>query len=130
MHIHSFYADETGIGNHFIAHAFYEDSRLLICAGWGASQPNPAAGAPVVSSVPALILAGEYDPLTPPSYATVAGRTLLNSRSFVFPAVGHNVQRSSPCAHSMMINVLATSTAPDARCIEGMGPPVWFIPGG
>ncbi len=113
-----------------IAHAFYEDSRLRICAGWGAVQPRPAAGAPVVSRLPTLILAGEYDPLTPPRYATIAGRTLHNSRSFVFPAVGHNVQRASPCAHSMMINFLATSTAPDASCIASMGPPVWFIPGG
>jgi pimeloyl-ACP methyl ester carboxylesterase len=114
-----------------IAHALYRDSRLRICAGWGASQPQPAAGTPVVSDVPTLILAGEYDPLTPPQYATIAGRTLRNSRSFVFPAVGHNVQRSTPCAHSMMIDFLAAPTsAPDAGCIVGMGPPVWFIPGG
>jgi pimeloyl-ACP methyl ester carboxylesterase len=113
-----------------IAHSLYEDSRLRICAGWGASQTLPAAAAPVVSDVPTLILAGEYDPLTPPSYATVAGRTLRSSRSFVFPAVGHNAQRASPCAHSMMMDFLADSTGPDASCIAGMGPPVWFIPGG
>jgi pimeloyl-ACP methyl ester carboxylesterase len=80
--------------------------------------------------VPTLILAGEYDPRTPPSYATIAGRTLHNSRSFVFPAVGHNAQRSSPCPHSMMIDFLADGTPPDASCIAGMGPPAWFIPGG
>ncbi len=112
-----------------IAEALSDDARLRICEGWGTAQVQPRAVAPVVSDVPTLILAGEYDPLTPPLYAQIAGRTLRNSRWFEFPGIGHNVQRSSPCAHSMMIEFLADpSRAPDASCIGSMQPPVWFIP--
>jgi pimeloyl-ACP methyl ester carboxylesterase len=112
-----------------IALALNEDARLRICAEWGAAESLPMIGTPVVSSVPTLILAGEYDPLTPPSYGTIAGRTLRNSYLFEFPAIGHNAQRSSPCAHSMMMAFLANPTvAPNAACIGNMQPPAWVIP--
>ena len=112
-----------------IARALYADARLRICAGWGAAQSLPSAASPVVSDVPTLILAGEYDPLTPPRYAAIAGRTLRNSRWFEFPAVSHNAQRASPCAHAMMMGFLADpARSPDPGCIAGMQPPAWFIP--
>ena len=113
-----------------IAQALREDARLRICAGWGAAPRRPRDATPVVSDIPTLILAGEYDPLTPPLYARIAGRTLRNSRQFEFPGVGHSVQRSSPCPHAMMIEFLANpSRRPDATCIASMPPPAWFIPG-
>jgi pimeloyl-ACP methyl ester carboxylesterase len=112
-----------------IAEALSEDARLRICAGWGAAQPRPSASRPVVSDVPTLILAGEYDPLTPPAYAEIAGRTLRNSSWFEFPAIGHAVVPTSPCALAMMIDFLATpALTPDASCIADMGPPAWVIP--
>ena len=83
----------------------------------------------MVSDVPTLILAGEYDPRTPPAYARIAGRTLRHSWWFAFPGIGHFITRLSPCAHSMMIAFLADpALAPDARCIGDMGPPAWVIP--
>ena len=42
-----------------IAEALGEDARLRICAGWGAAEVPRSAAAPVVSGVPALILAGD-----------------------------------------------------------------------
>jgi hypothetical protein len=63
-----------------IVEALSEDARSRICAGWGAAQSSPRPGRPVVSDAPALILAGEYNPLTPPSYAEVMSRTLRNKR--------------------------------------------------
>ena len=114
-----------------IAAALREDARLRICAGWGAAQPRPRAATPVVSDVPTLILAGEYDPLTPPRYARIAGRTLRNSTWFKFPAMGHNLQRSAPCAHQMTMEFLANPRlTPDASCIAEMPPPEWVLPPG
>ena len=108
-----------------------EEGQLRICAGWGAAPSQPGAGTPVVSGVHTLILAGEYDPLTPPRYAAVAGRTLRNSHWFQFPAMGHNLQRSSACAQQMVMAFLANPAAtPDAACIAEMPPPAWVIPSG
>jgi pimeloyl-ACP methyl ester carboxylesterase len=106
---------------HEIVDALSEDARLRICAGWGAVDSGPRATAPIAADVQALILAGEYDPLTPPSYATIAGRTLRNSDWFQFPAKGHNLQRSTPCAHQMIMKFLADpALLPDASCIVEM----------
>jgi TAP-like protein len=44
----------------------------------------------VRSSVPALLLVGDY-PATPPSWARRAAKTLSRSYLFNFPDVGHNV---------------------------------------
>jgi len=113
-----------------IAEALSEDARLRICAEWGSAQPRSSATRPFVSDVPTLILAGEYDPLTPPAYAEIAGRTLRHSSWFEFPGIGHAVVPTSPCAFAMMIDFLAApALAPNASCIADMRPPAWVIPG-
>jgi pimeloyl-ACP methyl ester carboxylesterase len=112
-----------------IVDALSEDARLRICAGWGAAQVPRRAEAPVVSDVPTLVLAGEYDPLTPPSYGEIAGRTLTNSSQFHFPGIGHAVVPTSPCGRAIMIGFLSASgQAPDAHCLAGMGTPAWVVP--
>ncbi|MEO8255868.1 MAG: alpha/beta hydrolase [Acidobacteriota bacterium] len=114
-----------------IAVALREDAQLRVCAGWGAAEPLSGAATPVVSNVPTLILAGEYDPLTPPRYARIAGRTLRHSARFTFPAIGHNLQRAAPCAHQMTMEFLANPRlTPDASCIAEMPPPRWVLPPG
>ena len=114
-----------------IAEALSEDARLRICAGWGAASLSRSAAGPVVSGVPTLILAGEADPLTPPEYAEIAGRTLPNSRWFEFPGVGHAVEPTALCAHVMMVDFLANPMlVPDASCLADMRPPAWVIPAG
>ncbi|MEM8549067.1 MAG: alpha/beta hydrolase, partial [Pseudomonadota bacterium] len=49
------------------------------CAAWDVPTVNETAVQPVVSEVPALIVAGEFDPLTPPRWGELAARTLANS---------------------------------------------------
>jgi len=114
-----------------IAAALHEEARLRICEGWGAARLSRSAASPVTSEVPTLILAGQYDPLTPPEYAEIAGRTLRHSRWFEFPAIGHAVEPTSLCALAMMIDFLADPLlAPDASCIADLPPPSWIIAGG
>jgi pimeloyl-ACP methyl ester carboxylesterase len=59
------------------------------CKGWPRADVTPADRAPVVSSVPVLLLSGELDPVTPPSNAAAAARTLPNSRELTVPGEGH-----------------------------------------
>lgn len=112
-----------------IAEALNEDARFAICAEWGAADLSGHEARPVASGVPTLILAGEFDPLTPPVYGAIAGRTLRRGSLFEFPGIGHDIQRMSPCAHAMLIGFLANPTvAPDASCIADMQPPAWIYP--
>ena len=50
-----------------------------ICEAWGVETLDDSVVAPVSSDVPVLIVAGEFDPLTPPAWGELASRTLRNS---------------------------------------------------
>ncbi len=55
------------------------DGLLAVCAVWPHGPIDPDFHAPLHSSVPALLLSGSDDPVTPPAYADQARRGLPNS---------------------------------------------------
>lgn len=71
---------------------------LYRCDGWTISEQPAREEEPVVSDIPTLLLAGYFDPLTPPEQAEHAARTLGKSHVFVFDQQSHSVLTSSPCA--------------------------------
>jgi hypothetical protein len=73
-----------------------------------------------------LILAGEYDPATPPAYGMLAARTLSRSFFFLFPATGHGVVGRNFCATSMFHTfVERPKEKPDTTCMSGVGEPLF-----
>jgi pimeloyl-ACP methyl ester carboxylesterase len=81
--------------------AFYPASvqpLFAVCREWAAAPPDPRENLPVWSDLPALVLAGEHDPITPPDWGRMVAADLPNSYFYEFPANGHWVTRSSPCA--------------------------------
>jgi pimeloyl-ACP methyl ester carboxylesterase len=94
------------------------------CQLWNV-QPVPAAQwQPVTSAIPTLILAGEYDPATPPGYGMLAARTLSKSYFFQFLGTGHGVVGRNYCANSMFVAFLELpNTQPDSTCMSGVGEP-------
>ncbi|HEX5167366.1 MAG TPA: alpha/beta hydrolase, partial [Thermomicrobiales bacterium] len=112
-----------------IGDVFTQEAFFRVCSQWGAARISPSVKTPVVSAIPTLILAGQYDPSTPPEFGRIASRTLRNSFFFEFPGVGHYTGNGSPCAHAIMLQFLDDPTQrPDATCIDQMGPPSWIIP--
>jgi pimeloyl-ACP methyl ester carboxylesterase len=112
-----------------IAAVFTQEDFFRICAKWGAAHVSPSIKTPVVSATPTLILAGGYDPITPPEFGRIAARTLRNSFVYEFPGVGHAVTQGSACAHLIMLQFLNDPTLrPEASCIRQMRPPAWVIP--
>lgn len=69
-----------------------------LCSAWGVSRAIPGALTPVTSGIPTLVLAGEYDPVTPPSYGKQAVRTLRNGFYFEFKGYGHGISIIDGCA--------------------------------
>jgi hypothetical protein len=55
----------------------------------GAGQASAAENQPVHSEVPALVLAGEFDPLEPPGWSQLAASTLTHSYYYLLGGVGH-----------------------------------------
>jgi pimeloyl-ACP methyl ester carboxylesterase len=100
-----------------------------ICEKWPVEQADPAIKQPVVSDIPTLILAGEFDPVTPVVYAEEVADHLSNSYLYAFPGVGHNVLVASSCARDIAGQFLGDPTSePDANCIAEMPGVVFDLP--
>jgi len=88
---------------------------LAACEGWPRATLPAGYREPVTSDVPTLLLSGELDPVTPPSWAEEAKRTLKNGLHVVVPGVGHNTL-GAECARSLMGALL------DQGGVEGLKP--------
>jgi hypothetical protein len=104
-------------------------SDALICEAWDLRAAPPLASEPVESEVPTLILAGAYDPITPPAWSRSVADRLDNSYYYAFPSAGHNVTTDNPCAESMIAAFLHDPTRdPDAGCIDEVPRPEFVRP--
>jgi pimeloyl-ACP methyl ester carboxylesterase len=105
--------------------------RLDACEFWDVAPLPAFENEPVVSDIPTLILAGEYDPATPPPNGEQAARTLARGHFFEFRGFGHSVLRalSSETARPRCAMQLVTaflddpSAEPDGSCVESLPPP-------
>ena len=88
-----------------------------ICETWGSGQAPAIENQPVSSDIPTLVLAGEFDPITPPAWSQHAAETLTNSFFYTYPGVGHGAS-AEDCGRDMMLAFLANpSVAPNDSCI-------------
>jgi pimeloyl-ACP methyl ester carboxylesterase len=101
--------------------------RFSICQFWGMKAVSAVQKEPVRSTIPTLILQGEYDPVTPPADGMLATQTLSKSYFFLFPGVGHGVYSPiSTCPDDITQAFLENPTEkPDGSCIGGMPEPVF-----
>ncbi len=68
------------------------------CRYWGEQRATAEFLKPVKSAVPTLLLAGHFDPVTPPQWAKTAAASLPRSQLVEFPDMGHAVIDGSQCA--------------------------------
>lgn len=91
---------------------------LETCSFWNVNPLPPKVDEPVSSDVPTLILAGAFDPITPPLYAREAAKTLSKSYYFEFPAGGHGELTSGECQDSIFLEFINDpNLKPDGSCI-------------
>jgi pimeloyl-ACP methyl ester carboxylesterase len=106
-----------------------DDSWGAACAKWPMGPVDAVENAPIYSDVPALILAGLYDPITPPQYARLAGSRLVNSFYFEFLSAGHDVLSNEPCADELAKQFLDDPMRmPGASCLGHLKPPEFRPP--
>ena len=65
---------------------------------WRVPVAPPAERQPVTAAIPALVLSGGYDWLTPPSWGRDAAKNLPESRHVIFRSQGHGVSSQDQCA--------------------------------
>lgn len=99
------------------------------CAIWGVKAADPVEAKPVVSDVPTLVTAGEFDPITPAKWAKSAASHLTNSTFFVFAGGGHGVVDLNECTQGIMQAFLDDPTQkPDDSCVASIPEPAWVLP--
>lgn len=98
-----------------------------LCAGW--EMPPSAPDSPVVSDLPVLLLAGRFDPITPPRLARQAAAGLSNSTVVVRDGASHGIWPGDPCAAVVVDAFLADPAADlDTSCAADPSPIEWQDP--
>jgi pimeloyl-ACP methyl ester carboxylesterase len=112
--------------------SFAEDESWgIACAKWPMGPLDPVENEPIYSDVPALLLTGLYDPITPPQYARLAGSRLINSFYFEFLSAGHDVLSNEPCAGQLARQFLEDPMRmPAHACLGRLKPPDFRPPAG
>lgn len=104
------------------------DSSTEACQYWPRGNVDSAYYEPVQSDLPVLILSGEVDPVTPPSWGEEVARHLPNSRHIVSPGTGHGVMTVG-CGMRLIGEFLDTASAADldASCLDVQAQPAFFL---
>lgn len=94
------------------------------CRAWRVQPAAPAERHQVTSSIPTLVLSGEYDPITPTANGRRVARTLRHSYFFEFPGTGHAVFLTGRCVYGITESFLDNpGQQPDGSCIAHMSEP-------
>jgi len=104
------------------------DGLKRMCSVWPRGPIDPDFHAPLHSDVPALILSGGDDPVTPPADAEQARRGFSRSVHVVLKGFGHG-QLTAPCVDRVMakfVDVGGTEGL-DISCVRNDTPMPFFI---
>jgi pimeloyl-ACP methyl ester carboxylesterase len=99
-----------------------------ICSAWQKGSVSSQFREPVVSDVPALILSGDSDPITPPWHAEKVAEHLTNDLHLVFSGMGHG-NLSNKCSIDIFESFIENASIDglDTSCVENVEPPPFFI---
>ena len=98
------------------------------CDFWPRGSVDPSFYEPVQSDVPALILSGDLDPVTPPVWGEQVAKTLSNSLHLVLPGTGHTAGGTG-CGRRLIkafVDAGSTKTI-DTACINTLSRPPYFV---
>ncbi len=94
-----------------------------VCQHWPRGTRPAGFEKPLSTPVPALLMSGELDPVTPPEYGARVAKSLPNARHLVLDGQGHNVIATG-CMPKLVGQFIERADAKslDADCLESIGP--------
>jgi pimeloyl-ACP methyl ester carboxylesterase len=100
------------------------ERRAEMCFEHNMVPRDKAEYTPVETDLPALLIEGEMDPITPPPLAKAILPGFSNATYVEFPYAGHGPSRSVECAGDMLNAFYDNPTAePDLSCLDEMEMP-------
>lgn len=104
------------------------EQSFRMCNVWKVDETDEIEAEPVESDIPSLLMAGEYDPITPPGWTQAAADYLPEGFYFEYPSLGHGVSVDHSCPLDMTVKFLnAPTKEPSDTCITSMRAPRWAI---
>jgi pimeloyl-ACP methyl ester carboxylesterase len=112
----------TVFGSHLLG------PQIAACERWPKGTVEPTFYDPVVSAVPALVLSGDLDPVTPPTWGAEVVKHLSHGRHIVMPATGHGVIGTA-CGLRLIEDFVehASSADLDTSCVAEVHRPPFFV---
>ena len=112
----------TILGTHMI------DALQAVCSVWPKGTRPADFHQPLKSGKPVLLLAGQYDPVTPPRYAEEVAKGLTDARVLVLRGQAHSVMAAgcTPQLIQHFVERLDPKTL-DASCLKRLRPTPIFI---
>jgi len=97
------------------------------CALWPTGEVSAAYGDPIASDTPVLLLSGQLDPVTPPTWADEALEHLSHGRHIIAPNTGHGASLVG-CVPELIAEFYddADPAALDATCLDSLSLPSFF----
>lgn len=124
-------ADYAGLGADADAAAVKNPGRFrtllteTTCDDWPVEPASNTFNDGVASDIPALVVAGRFDPITPPEGTKAVASRLTNSTFAMWPNRGHGVT-GDPCAETVMSAFLEDPVAPvDLDCVASTPAPAF-----
>jgi pimeloyl-ACP methyl ester carboxylesterase len=114
--------EDTILGTRMVA------ALQAVCTVWPHGTRPADFHQPLRSAKPALLLSGQYDPVTPPAYGEAVLKGLTNARHLVLKGQGHNVMGAG-CAPRLVKKFIEDlqPKALDTSCLDRLQAPPLFI---
>ncbi|WP_428848313.1 alpha/beta hydrolase [Shewanella olleyana] len=89
------------------------------CSVWNMPQVDSSFSDAIESDIPTLLLSGELDPATPPSWGDMATEKLTNAKHFTSAFATHGVAYQS-CGNDLIADLVKTGSLDnvDGECLE------------
>jgi pimeloyl-ACP methyl ester carboxylesterase len=104
------------------------DGMTAICEVWPRGPVDEDFHEPLASSVPALLLSGEFDPATPAQYGAAAAQGFERHLHLVVPGQGHGQMRL-PCVQRLLRRFVEEGRPDDldTACVDMIRPAPFFL---
>lgn len=119
-------AERETAGTVFARHLL--TARLKPCEFWPAGEVPASYYEPVVSDVPALVLSGDVDPVTPPAWGAAVSAHLSRALHLTAPATGHGVLGTG-CGQRLVAAFIDRGSVEglDTSCVVSLKRPPFFL---
>ncbi len=102
-------ANQTELAKTYIGRGFV-DGLITLCSVWPRGVMDADFHTPLTAQVPALLLSGENDPVTPPSYAALAAKGFQRGKQLVLKGQGH-IQSATACMPQILARFVSQASA-------------------